>query len=408
MSAPEGVRPTPPSQRTVILISLDGFRAEYLSRGLTPNLQALVASGVRAPYMLPSFPTETFPNHYTLVTGLYPARHGIVANEFYDPDAKRTFSYVNASDNKEEMWWEGGEPIWIAAERGGLRSACIMWPVGSEAPHKGRVPSYIVPYQSHVSVASKAEIVLGWLALDPPKRPSLITLYVPEVDSMGHTVGPDDALLNTTLVEVDGELGKLFDAVDQRGYGDRVDTVIVSDHGMASTSLDRVIYLSDFVKIDPSWIIRLNPLLFLYPPDESTLRQLHTALTNASKSTDPPLFSVWLRDEIPFPFHYRNNSRIPPLLLAPRVGWLFGTSRDEHEHGGWFPLGMHGYTNEDDRMRAIFLAKGPRFRKGAVVEPFANVDVYGLVAGLLGIEGIVPPNNSTDWRKVFGDVVLLD
>ncbi|KAJ3341616.1 hypothetical protein HDU93_004518 [Gonapodya sp. JEL0774] len=250
--------------------------------------------------MKPSFPTLTFPNHYTIATGLYPAWHGIVANEFYDPQKKRTFSYRNVSDDREEMWWSAGEPIWITVEKSGLRSACIMWP-GSEAPHGPLLPTYLVRFQPHMPVSTKVEYVLGLLALDPPDRPSLITMYVPEVDGMGHTVGPDDGRvscgsvdrpllasdsaggvtlqLDATLGQVDGELGKLFDGIEKGGFGSMVDVIVVSDHGMAQMSPDRVIYLSDIVSLDPHWIVTLDPLLFLFPPDEQsgvlTLSLLH-------------------------------------------------------------------------------------------------------------------------------------
>ncbi|KAJ1962051.1 hypothetical protein H4R35_007390, partial [Dimargaris xerosporica] len=202
-------------QKTVILVSFDGFRADYLDRGLTPHLLDIEArGGFRAEYLIPSFPSITFPNHYTLVTGMYPETHGIIGNEFYDPALNATFYYKNDTITMKSSWW-GGEPIWVTAEKHGRISAIDMWP-GSLATIRGLAPTHVIPYKSGVAARTKIDQLMAWMDLPLSARPSLLATYVPEVDSMGHTYSPDSAEVNAALVIADQSVEYLLKALEAR------------------------------------------------------------------------------------------------------------------------------------------------------------------------------------------------
>jgi predicted AlkP superfamily pyrophosphatase or phosphodiesterase len=227
---------------TVILVSLDGFRTEYLSRGFTPVLTSLASKGISAKYMRPVFPSLTFPNHYTIVTGLYPESHGIVANIFHDPKLNDTFVYIDSVKNAESKWW-GGEPLWVTARKQGLISATMMWP-GSEAAIQNVRPNYYVKYNGSMSLEERIDGVLGWLDLRKSRRPNFITLYASDVDSKGHTDGPYSKAVNTSLSLVDSMIGRLISGLESRGIQDAVDLIIVSDHGTKLIFLKNVYNLN--------------------------------------------------------------------------------------------------------------------------------------------------------------------
>jgi predicted AlkP superfamily pyrophosphatase or phosphodiesterase len=250
--------------RTLILISLDGFRAEYLKRGLTPTLEGLSRQGVQAEHLIPCFPSITFPNHYSIVTGLYPGSHGVVGNTYFDSRLNETFSYNNVTQNGEAKWWEGGEPLWVTAEKQGKRSASLMWP-GSEAPIQGIRPSIWKPYSTALTPNDRVDQALEWLNLPVESRPSFITLYFPTVDSVGHEKGVHSKELEEALMIIDDALDRLVEGLETRSILDKVNLMIVSDHGMTDTSPDRVIYLDDFIDMEQVRIVENGPLLMVYP-----------------------------------------------------------------------------------------------------------------------------------------------
>jgi predicted AlkP superfamily pyrophosphatase or phosphodiesterase len=359
---------------TTILISLDGFRADYLNRGLTPILNSFIAEGVSPQYMLPSFPSVTFPNHFTLVTGLYPESHGVVGNTFWDPKMKAEFYYTDPDRSMQPEWWQA-EPLWVTAEHQGVRTAIHMWP-GSEAHIPDIEPTYVDKWNRSETLPRKVERVLGLLDLAgdhdvessavKDRRPQFIAYYVPNVDSDGHKYGPNSTEIRKTISDVDTMLGHLFAGLRQRNLTDIVNVVIVSDHGMATTSTDRLIQLEDLVDLDLVDHVDGWPLQGLRPKDPNDVGKLHEQLMTTSASN--PNIEVYLRDkDMPERWHFSNNDRIAPLWIIPKAGWAIATKEDFDVEKGkkegkvYLPRGLHGYDHEHPLMRAIFVARGPSF-----------------------------------------------
>ncbi|KAK5149575.1 hypothetical protein LTS14_010833 [Recurvomyces mirabilis] len=396
---------------TTILISLDGFRADFLQRHISPTLTAFVQIGVSPRYMLPSFPSLTFPNHFTLVTGLHPESHGVVGNTFWDPETEREFYYTDPERSMQPEWWQA-EPLWVTAENAGRKTAVHMWP-GSEV--KGGADAvgaaYVDHYNGNEHLDNKVSRILGWLDLPAASerlpngntRPQLIAAYVPNVDVDGHKYGPNSTYIRSTIMEVDGMLNSLFEGLEKRNLTNIVNIVIVSDHGMSTTSVKRLIQIEDLV--DTSLIEHTDgwPLYGLRPYDHSPskLQEIYQGLIAKSKLPKyEHTFDVYLRDEdMPARYHFASSTRIAPLWIVPKAGWAIVTKEEFDIAGGaqevYHPRGLHGYDNQHPLMRAIFVAKGPAFPHlpGSEVEPFQNTEVYNIVCDSLGIEPV--PNNGT-------------
>jgi predicted AlkP superfamily pyrophosphatase or phosphodiesterase len=376
-AAPQGGRgpAAPVAGPAVLLVSIDGFRADYLDRFPTPNLHRLAASGVRARWLVPAFPSITFPNHYTIVTGLYPAHHGIVANAFLDPTDSARFRYSDPRSSTASRWW-GGEPLWVTAVKQGRRAASFFWP-GSEAEIGGVRPTIFKPYDDHFPNAARVDTVLSWLALPDSLRPAFITLYFSIVDHYGHGNGPDSPQLAAAVDTVDGVIGRLLDGLQRQGIASMVNVIVVSDHGMAGTSDERRVVLDDYVDRNAVDATSLGPFIALRARGigaDSIVRGLSRA----------PHLHVYLRDQTPERWHYRDNPRIGDVTGVADAGWVL-TSRAALATGRSELPGNHGFDNADSTMRAFFIASGPGFRRGAVVEPFQNIHVYDLVCRLLGL-----------------------
>lgn len=372
----------------VVLVSIDGFRPDYLERGATPTLNALAADGVRAKAMKPAFPSLTFPNHYTLVTGLYPDHHGIVNNRMTDPASGARFVYNDPKTTRDPAWW-GGEPIWVGAEKHGLRAATVFWP-GSDVAIAGVRPSRWLPFDGKKTPDARVDQLLAWMDLPAAERATFYTLYFEQVDHAAHEDGPDSAAVGAALRDVDAALARLVDGLRRRGLAGRVNLVIVSDHGGTATSPERVIYLEDLVREDLAERVTFGPLAGLNP------RAGKTTEVEALLLKPHEHMRCWRKGEMPAHLHYGTNPRIPALLCLADDGWII-TTRDYLAKRKRFPGGDHGYDNDDPNMRALFLAHGPAFRRGLVVPEFDNVDVYPLLAHLLGIP---PQPNDGDFPAV--------
>lgn len=399
---------------TTILISLDGFRADFLQRNLTPTMQSFIDQGVSPPYMNPSFPSVTFPNHWTLATGLYPEAHGIVGNTFWDPEFEQDFYYTHTEVSMLSKWW-GGDPLWATAESQGIRTAVHMWP-GSEA-HVGEYePAHLDKYNGSEKLAVKVDRILGFLDLPGPDsphalgdqpRPQLIAAYVPNVDADGHRYGPNSTEIRGTITAVDTMLGNLFKGLEDRNLTNIVNVVIVSDHGMATTDISRLIQLEDL--IDPSLIEHIDgwPLYGLWPKNPDNLDRLYQELK--FKAEHNPNIEVYLRDfNMPERYHFASNSRIAPLWIVPKAGWAIVT-KDEFdvEQGlqtgaAYQPHGLHGYDHEHPLMRAIFLARGPAFphQPGSRLEPFRKFSLAVLLNPHIR-------TNPSSWQKTFSSTTLF-
>lgn len=392
---------------TTILISLDGFRADFLHRNLTPTLNAFIAAGVSPRYMLPSFPSVTFPNHYTLVTGLHPESHGVVGNSFWDASLGEEFFYTDPARSMQPKWWSGGEPLWVTAERQNVKTAIHMWP-GSEA-HIQLEPSYLDKFNGSELLSQKVDRILQFLDMPGPEdveieeaqtRPQFIAAYVPNVDSDGHKYGPNSTEIRETISRADDMLHQLFFGIEERNLSDIVNIVIVSDHGMATTSIDRLIQLDDLIDLNLIEHIDGWPLYGLRPKNPNDLRQLYDTLK--AESLTNTNFEVYLRDkDMPERYHFSKNGRIAPLWVVPKTGWAIVHKEDfdikEAKAKGiaYNPKGLHGYDHEHPLMRAIFVARGPAFphEPNSRLEIFQNLEVYNIICDSLGIEP--KPNNGT-------------
>ncbi len=373
------VHATLPREATspLILISIDGFRNDYLERGLTPTLTALAGDGVRAEYMRPSYPSITFPNHYTLVTGLRPDHHGVIANFMTDPSIPGVrFSMFDPATVGDERWWDDGTPLWTRVREQGGRAAAMFW-VGSEAPIHGARPEFWRPFDIQVSSEDRVRQVLDWLALPAAERPHFITLYFDQVDSMGHEHGPDSPELDQALGEVDTAIGHLLQGIDTLGLGQRVNLVVVSDHGMTATGPEKEFFLDDLVDVshlDFGWTGAYASFDAL-PGGETAARQLMGR---------HPHMECMTREQIPARFEYGRHRRVPAYICIGEPGWQI-TTREAVQRKKHRLLGEHGYDNQLADMRSPFIAHGPAFRQGLVIPPIDNVDVYPLLARVLGI-----------------------
>ncbi|MCB9765048.1 MAG: alkaline phosphatase family protein [Alphaproteobacteria bacterium] len=376
--------PDPEDFPTVILISSDGMRWDYPDRTDTPTLDRLAAEGVRADALIPSFPSKTFPNHYTLATGLYPEHHGIVENTMYDPGSGRWYT-ITDSAAVSDPWWYGGEPIWVTAENAGLPAGTVFW-VGSEADIGGVRPSYWMPYRGSMTFGQRVTQALEWLDAPVSRRPRLLTLYFDEPDHAGHSHGPDGAEVEDAAAQVDVALGALVDGLEERGLLDAVDLFVVSDHGMAALSPDRVVYLDDYIDLREVDVINWSPAATMWV-DEARIPGLVEQLSAAEHML------CAAKEDLPEHLHYAAHHRIPPLVCVADPGWAISTRGYPSDFTG----GTHGWDPLSTDMQGIFYARGPHVREGLRVEPFENVDVYNLLAAILDL---TPAPNDGDPARV--------
>jgi Uncharacterized proteins of the AP superfamily len=358
----------------VILISADGFRYDFADKYEARNLQSLRSSGVAAKNMIPSYPSLTFPNHYTIATGLYPSHHGLVDNTFYDP-AKKQLYRINNRQAVEDSSWYGGTPLWVLAEQQQMLSAAFYW-VGSEAAVKGVRPTYYYKYNEQIPMDERIAIVKNWLTLPEELRPHLIAFYMPEVDHAAHYNGPDAPQTREAVQFVDATIGKLVRMTDSLRLP--VNFIFVSDHGM--TSIDTVNFVATPAAADTTrfFIPFGDELVHLYAKDKKFVKPAYKAMKKEAKEYD-----VYLASKTPRRWHYSAKddryNRIGDILLVPHWPKIFNM-RNRRPNPG-----QHGFDNAIPDMQASFYAWGPAFKNGLTIEAFENVHVYPLIASILGL-----------------------
>jgi predicted AlkP superfamily pyrophosphatase or phosphodiesterase len=367
---------------TVILISIDGFRHDYLDRINAPALRAVAAEGTRADALIPQFPTLTFPNHYAIATGLLPAHNGIVGNVMYDENLATKFTMHDHSQVIDGRWW-GGEPIWVTAEKQGQKSATMFWP-GSEAKIEGVRPSYCVPYDQAMPGARRVEQVLEWIDLPADQRPTLLTLYFEGVDTAGHEYGPKSKQVRRAVLDVDASIRQLLSGLKQRSLLEKVNVVIVSDHGMAETSCKRVIDLQSM--IDKGVRVGESGAILTLYGDNKDMETMFEKLQGIAHLT------VYRDSETPLRWAYSGNPRIGKIIAVADEGWTIRTSAPSTQPKSCTG-GKHGYDNQLPDLQGVFLARGPAFRTGGRIPAFDNIDIYDLVAHLLNLHPA--PNDGT-------------
>jgi predicted AlkP superfamily pyrophosphatase or phosphodiesterase len=380
LSAPEGV---PPRNRTVVLVSLDGFRWDYLEKfkAQTPHLNQLASEGVHMERLIPVFPSLTFPNHYTIVTGLYPEHHGIVNNRMYDPNFDASFNIFNNPGPTDGRWW-GGEPIWVTAIKQGRTADCMFWP-GSEAEIDGVRPTKYEPFSSRTTPDEVVDTGLAWLA--QTNRPSLVTLYFHEVDTESHHHGVESAQVAQAVPQMDEAVGRLMDGLQRLGLTNSVDVIVVSDHGMTDLSTNRVIALSDYVDLSTVQVDTWGAVAGLRPINGNA-DVLYGRFAGKEDH-----FKVYRRENMPARFHYTDNPRIPPVVLVADEGWYI--NKQPLEPGRYFESATHGFDNELPSMGATFIAYGPAFKQHVTLPPTPNIDIYNLLCATLGL---TPAKNDGD------------
>jgi predicted AlkP superfamily pyrophosphatase or phosphodiesterase len=386
-----GDRPTPPSAPTgginrldqrdkpyLILVSFDGFRADYLDRFALPNFQRVMQRGARARGMVPVFPSLTFPNHYSLVTGLRPERHGIVGNSFYDAARNQSYSLSNRPAVSDGTWYRG-EPIWVTAERQGIVSACYFWP-GSEAAIKGIRPTYWKEYDGAVANAERVNGVLDWLRLPEERRPHVITLYFSEVDTVSHSGPLDSPAVAQAAMNVDHMLGLLLAGIESLPIRDRIYLVLTSDHGMIETSVSQTIRLDSLIDSDQIKTAYGGPVANLHVTGgRATAITVRNQINARLKQG-----RAYLREELPERYHYRADPRAGDVVVVMNEAWTLMASAPSSERKveRW---GAHGWDPDVPGMRALFLITGPNIAPGTIVPEVENVDVYPLMTELLGL-----------------------
>lgn len=361
---------------TLLLVSIDGLRADALDRGIAPNLERLAREGVRARWMSPSYPSLTFPNHHTLVTGLRPDHHGVVHNSMRDP-ALGAVLLSNPDAVREGRWW-GGEPIWVGAEKAGLPAASWAWP-GSDAEIGGVRPSPRHAFDKSVAPQARVDQVLAWMDEAGPRRPRLLTLYFEQVDEAGHDFGPQSAQYARTVERVDAALGRLLDGLAGRGRLDSTNLIVVSDHGMATVPAQQVVIVEDMVSVQEAEVVSYGQSVGIAP------RPGQQATVEARLLGAHPQYDCWRKAELPARWRYGSHPRIPPIVCQMHEGWDALPAERAAEKPRTGLRGSHGYDPALPSMRAVFVARGPSFRRGATLPPIDNVDVYPLLTRLLGI-----------------------
>ncbi|MGN6111417.1 MAG: ectonucleotide pyrophosphatase/phosphodiesterase [Luteimonas sp.] len=390
VATPAAASPAPALPPAVLLVSIDGLRADAVGSGVMPALDALAAHGVHADWMTPSYPSLTFPNHYTLVTGLRPDHHGIVNNTMRDP-ALGAFSLHDRTAVEDARWW-GGTPAWVTLQRRGGHAATMFWP-GTEAAIAGMHPDQWRRFDAAMPDAARVDTVLDWLARTDAARPTLVTLYFDQVDSREHAYGPGSPQALQAEADVDAALARLLRGLDARGLRDRVDLIVVSDHGMARVPPGQREYLDDFLAAKglPATAIDVasrGTSVGLAPAPGADVVAVDAAILGRH-----PHSECWRKTDVPARWHYGANPRVPAIVCQADVGWILtmrppagaGAGMRDDDEGGGHATGAHGYAPESPEMRAVFVADGPRFADGKRLPPFDNVDVYPLLMRLLGV-----------------------
>ncbi|WP_243745569.1 ectonucleotide pyrophosphatase/phosphodiesterase [Segetibacter sp. 3557_3] len=359
----------------VILISSDGFRADMAEKYQAQNLLRFKQQGVSAPYMLPSFPSLTFPNHYSIVTGLYPAHHGLVDNSFYDTSRRARYSMSNKNAVGDSSWY-AGTPLWVLAEKQQMLSASFYW-VASEAAIQGVRPTYYYTYNEKIDIDTRVEILKDWLQLPEDKRPHFITFYLPEPDHVEHSFGPESVQAKEAVLGVDSAIGKLVKAVDALKLP--VNYIFLSDHGMTTVDTINTIPFPKAIDTTKFYVPNGDVLVHLYAKDRTSILPTYHALKQEAVDYD-----VYLAENIPSRWHYsRSNdrfNRVGDMIMIPKHPrvFRFGTNR--------VTPGKHGLDPAFKDMHATFIAWGPAFKNGKTVKPFENVNVYPLITEILGLQ----------------------
>ncbi|MBL7103053.1 MAG: alkaline phosphatase family protein [Bacteroidales bacterium] len=357
----------------VVMLSLDGFRWDYADKVPTPNLDKIAKMGVKAESLKASFPTKTFPNHYSMATGLYPDNHGIVLNSFYDPELNRYYSVMDREAVEDGKFY-GGEPIWVTAEKQGITSASYFW-VGSEADVQEIHPTYWKKYDHDFPFEQRIDSVIAWLQLPENIRPHLILWYMHEPDKSGHIYGPDSKEMDSVIIYLDSLVGVFIEKLQDIPYANEVNVIITSDHGMGNISNERKVVIEENLNMDWVDIIQGYNPNFVIRANEGYIDSIYLTLKKV------PHITTWKSGEVPEKFHYGTNPRTLDIVVVADSSWSV-VLNNERQVGN----GTHGFDNNNKDMHTIFYAYGPAFKENYVSPSFENVDIYPLITHILELE----------------------
>ncbi|XP_004710938.1 ectonucleotide pyrophosphatase/phosphodiesterase family member 5 [Echinops telfairi] len=367
-----------PDQPKVLLVAFDGFRWDYLYKVPTPHFHSVMKYGVHVKQVTNIFITKTYPNFYTMVTGLFAESHGIVSNDMFDPVLNKSFS-LDHMDIYDSEFWEAATPIWITNQRAGHSSGAAMWP-GTDVKIHGTFPTRYMPYNQSIPFEERVAKIIEWFTSKEPINLGL--LYWEDPDDMGHHLGPDSPLMGTVISDIDNKLGYLIKMLKKAKLWGTLNLIITSDHGMTQCSEERIIELDQYLDRDHYVLIDQSPVAAILPK-EGEFDEVYETLAHAH-----PNLTVYKREEIPERWHYRYNRRIQPIIAVADQGWHVVQNKSED-----FMLGNHGYDNALPEMHPIFLAQGPAFRKNFTKESMNSTDLYPLLCHLLDITA-TPHNGS--------------
>ncbi|WP_420552084.1 ectonucleotide pyrophosphatase/phosphodiesterase [Tenacibaculum aiptasiae] len=374
----------------VILISLDGFRWDYVKRFSPPNLSNFVKNGVQANSLVPSFPSKTFPNHYTIATGMYPENHGLLGNSFYSHENDAFYS-IRDREKVENGKFYGGTPIWVLANNSNIVTASYFF-VGSEADIQGVKPTYYFPYKGSTPNIDRVNQVIDWLKMPSEKRPHLITMYFSDMDDTGHEFGPNnDEAIKEGLYPLDNVLGELFNKTKELNLP--INIVIVSDHGMLEVKTDKFISIDEIKNDELFSVVNNGTIVNIHPKNPKKLEEIYTYLTSKKGP-----FKVYKTADAPHFEYVPKNKNWGPFQVVPNEGYYFTYRKKSKMSKEVYVTGQHGFNPEIKEMHGIFYANGPAFKKGYTTESVKNIHVYPLLCKILGL---TPPKN------VDGDIEKL-
>ena len=369
-----------------ILLSIDGFKPEYLKRNISPNLNTLAKNGALASHLISTFPSVTFPNHYSMVTGLYPDQHGIVNNTMVDPLIPETFTLSARKAIANSEWWNEGVPIWVSLEEQGGIASTLFWP-GTETKIRNRQPRDWLAYDHNMTSLQRTEKLLVWLNREESSRADFATLYFSEVDSAGHRYGPKSEEVNKSIKNVDYAIEKLLFGLDQIGILKNTTFIIVSDHGMVEVPLENKIQIDEILKAHPRAVIEWQgPLAGIRINQEILSNVLNTL--KQEKNMD-----CWHKASIPAKYRFGSHRRIPDIVCLAKIGY---TIADKN----WHILGQHGHDPYEEEMFGIFIASGYRVLN-KTIGGIENIEVYPLLLNLLNIKG--EKNSAKD--LLYGQII---
>lgn len=367
-----------PVGEKVLLISFDGFRHDYLAKTETPNFDALIETGVKSEGLIPIFPSKTFPNHYAIVTGLYPENSGFIGNNMYDSLMQARFT-IRDREAVENPDWYGGEPIWNTAEKQGKKAGTMFW-VGSEAPIQNMRPTHWKTYNESMPDSARIDTVIKWLNYGNEKEVDLATLYFHFTDQVGHRYGPDSDETKEAIQYADDLVGYLIQQLDKNGLRSNTNILIVSDHGMTEISRNKIIVLDEFIDADDIEMVSYSPVIMANVKGDN-LEEVYNKLNKSENH-----FKVYKKEGIPAQYHLKNHYRVPELIIVADLGYTLNFQEYFDRRPDYPSGGTHGFDPSETEMHALFVANGPDFKSNFKMKAFENIHLYELMTYLLKVE----------------------